>query len=231
MNLSGWRKYLLVAALLILGCFCMFFNYAFESSENRIIREQALEKEQDLGLLCGIIDQLVEMDKATGLNHGYADVLQYAVAFIEKNYYSTFAQVFDENLHPLTELSPGVGGGKKHNPMDYKEFVDAVTSDDPAISEHGKLTYWYETPEAGGRTVHIAYRWVPTDKEHVSRYLVVIGISKYTIVEQVDPLVKYGAVALVIIAGGIILAAVLVLCQLGHIYDFRIGEKWRKKEV
>ena len=223
---SGWRKYLLAAALIILGFFCVFFNYAFKASEDRIVREQALEKQQDVGLLCGIVDRLVEMDKETGVSHGYDDVLQFAVQFIEATYHSTFAQAFDSDLRPLTSLSPGVGGGRKHNPLDYPAFVEAVTS-----MEEGSLTYWYETPEAGGRTVHMAFRWVPTDIGHGSRYLVAVGISKYTIVNNLDPMVKCGAVALILVTSAFIVGTVLLLCHLGHVYDRRAGDKWRGKGV
>ena len=207
--------------MFLAGC-CTYASYANHSSENTLVREQAWEKQQDVQLLCGIVDKLVEMDKATGHSYGYEEVLQFAVTYIESNYTSTYAQVFDEQRNPLTPLSPGVGGGQKHNPMDYPEFVEAVTH-----NESGTLVYWYETEEAGGRFVHTCYRWVPSDVEHTSRYLVVVSISKYTIAESRDPMLTYGAFALIVFAALMIVFAALLISELGYIYEKREGDKWR----
>ena len=216
------RKYLIVVAILILAAFCTYFSYAFHSVEDTLVREQAWEKQQDLNLLCGIVDELVEIDKKTGHCYGYEEVLQFAVTYIESSYTSTYAQVFDEDLKPLTPLSPGVGGGRKHNPLDYPEFVKAVRN-----NESGTLVYWYETEQAGGRFVHLCYRWVPTGLDHPSRYLVAVGISKYTITESLDPRVTYGAVALILVTALIIIITALLMSELGYIYEKREGDKWR----
>ena len=222
---NDWRKYLLVAAMLILVGFCLYFPYAFKENDERLVREQAWEKQQDIGLLCGIVDKIVEMDKATVLNHGYEEVLQFAVQHIEANYTSTFAQAFDEDLNALTPLSPGVGGGQKHNPLDYPEFVEAVNN-----NEFGSLVYWYETEQAGGRYIHMCFRWVPTDTSYTSRYLIAVGISKFTVNESIDLKVRYGALTLIIITAVFIIMTTLMLCRLGYIYEQREeGDKWRER--
>ena len=174
---------IMVVALITLS-FCAFFIHAIKEHERTLIREMAWEKQQDISLLAGIIDTIAEGGGAVA----YEDVLIYAVQETEKTFHNTFAQVFDSDLRPLTGLNPGVGGGKKHNPMDYPEFVEAVTH-----SDAGTLSYWYETAQAGRREVHITYRWVPTGTRN---YLVAIGISKYTISEHMPQHVIYGAVLL-----------------------------------
>jgi len=174
---------IMVVALITLS-FCAFFIHAIKEHERTLIREMAWEKQQDISLLAGIIDTIAEGGGAVA----YEDVLIYAVQEIEKTYYNTFAQVFDSDLQRLTDLSPGVGGGKKHNPMDYQEFVEAVTH-----SDAGTLSYWYENPEAGRREIHVTYRWVPTGTRN---FLVVIGISKHTISAQMPQHVIYGAALL-----------------------------------
>ena len=222
------RKYLLIAALLILIGFGLFFPYAYASHVDTLVREQAWEKRQDVNLLCGIIDKLVEMDEAAVRGYNYDEVLQFAVRYIEENYTSTFAQIFDEDLNPLTPLSPGVGGGQKHNPLDYPEFIAAVEKS-KETNEPGSLVYWYKTPQAGGRYVHMCFRWVPSDADHNTRYLVAVGISKYTITESIDPRVFYGAFALIMLTAGIVIYACMMIIQLGYIYDNRVGDKWRPR--
>jgi len=222
MMTSGWRKYLWIVAILILVAICLFVRFALKAHEDTLVKEKAWEKQQDVALLCGIVDKLVEMDKKTGNYHGYEEILIFAIQNIEANFYSTYAQVFDEKLTPLISLNPGVGGGPKHNPLDYPEFIDAVNN-----NEFGSLMYWYETSEAGGRNVHITYRWVPTDIDHEMRYLIAVGASKHTIIESIDPYIIYGAIVIIIIAAAFIIAAVIALCHLGYIYEQREGEKWR----
>jgi len=181
------------------------------------------EKQQDVALLTEMIDKLVEMDKETGVYHGYDQMLMFAVEFIEANYHSTFAQVFDDELNPLTELNPGVGGGRKHNPLDYPEFIEAVRG-----SESGNLVYEYETAQAGKRDIYMTFRWVPTDTNHTSRYLITVGISKYTISEQISKLAIYGAIALITVTAVFLVGSAVTLVRLGYVYDQREGDKWRE---
>ena len=218
------RKYLLILAILVLAGFCFYFNYIFRENENALVREMAWEKQQDVNLLCGIVDKLVEMDERTGNRYGYDKVLKFAVQYIETNFRSTYAQVFDEKLNPLMPLNPGVGGGKKHNPLDYPEFVEAVQN-----NESGNLIYRYETAEAGKRDIYMTFRWIPTDVGHSQRYLVAVGISKYTITEQIDRKAVYGAVALIIVAAAYIIVCTVLIVRLGYIYDQREGDKWRNR--
>jgi len=221
--LNDNRKYLFVVAILILAGFCFYFNHAFKAQEQALIKQMAYEKRQDVALLCGVVDMLVEMETETGDPREYTDALIFAVQYIEANFHLTFAQVFDEDFNALVPLSPGAGGGAKHNPLDYPEFVEAVTS-----NESGDLVYTYENPQAGKREVYMTFRWVPTDTEASSRYLIAVGISKYTISESIDSLTIYGAVVLIIVAAIFIMGCTSMIVYLGYFYGQREGaDKWR----
>ena len=218
--LDGRAKFLFPVAILILLALCAFSYSFFGESENTLIREQAWEKQQDINLLCGIVDKLIEMDDASGSYHGYEEILEFAVGFIEKEYTSTYAQIFDEDLNPLIPVSPGIGGGVKHNPLTYKEFKDAVTT-----NEDGSLVYWYETPEAGGRYIHMSFKWVPSDVNYTTRYLVAVGISKFTIKESIDNRSIYSVCASIIIAAFYIIGTTFVLCRTGCKIERRKKER------
>jgi len=220
---SGKRKYLFIIALLILITFCYYFIYAFGAFEDTLLREKAWEKQQDVNLLCEIVDKLAELDTVKGESYGYEEILRTAVLYIEANYTRTFAQAFDEDLNALTPLSPGVGGGQKHNPLDYPEFVEAVKS-----NEYGNLSYWYETEQAGGRYIHMYFRWVPTDASYTSRHLIAVGVSKYTIKESIDSKVTYGAVALMVVTAIIILSAAVLLSQMEYLFERRKSKRERR---
>jgi len=209
------RKYLPVVAILILVGFCLFFNYAFKAHENVLVCEKAFEKQQDICLLSGIIDKLAEINRQS-----HEEILKYEIQFIEANFNSTFAQAYDAELNPLTPLHLGVGGSRKHNPLDYPEFVEAVQN-----NEFGNLVYSYTTEQAGSCDIYMAFRWMPSNPEYPERYLVAVGISKLTISEQIDTMAIYGAVALIIIAGIYIIGCSILIVRLGDIYDHQESEK------
>ena len=222
MNLfKGHNKYLVFGAIAILIAYCFYFNHVFAKQEESLITNKALEKRQDIGLLAGLVDKLVEMDHETGGYHGFEEILIFAVQYTETEFHSTFAQVYDENMIPLIEQSPGVGGGKKHDPRDYQEFLDAVEKAKEDGTLAGDLVYTYDTPQAGSREVHMTFRWMPTDTTHSSQYLVAIGISKYTIIGQVDTLTIYGAVSLIVVTALFILFSVYVSVKRGDASEKR----------
>ena len=230
--LSGRGRYIFVLAILVLIGFGLLFNYVFKAHEKTQIAEKALEKREDVAMLGVIVDKLVEMDARRGETNSYGEVLLAATEFIEANYNSTFAQVYkvcgdcDTGLAPLLEQSPGIGGGKKHDPLDYPEFVTAAHE-----NEYGSLVYWYENPEAGGRYVHMTYRWVPTGDTGSTRYLVAIGISKYTISQQLDQNAKYVAAALIIVSAVIVIGSAVLFVKLGRIVQRDDSESGGEKRV
>ena len=200
------RGYLLVFGLLIIISFCLFYSYAYPAYEESRIREKAWDRQQEVNLLSGIADLLVEHGGTAG-GITYEDVLRYSIRYIETEFTSTFAQLYDESLTPLMELSPGVSGGQKHDPLAYPEFVEAVTT-----HEFGSLTYWYETPQAGGRDVYMTYRWVPTDTSHSNRYLIAVAISKFSISESLAESIRIWTIGLIIIASIYIMLAAFYIC-------------------
>jgi len=54
--MSDKWKHLLTFGIIILAVACAFFLYAFKEHETTLVREQAFEKQQDVNLLCGIVD-------------------------------------------------------------------------------------------------------------------------------------------------------------------------------
>ena len=222
--LLGKAPFAIAAMLLVLAALCGYFYYALGASETRMLKEQAMEKQQDVGLICNIVDTMVDLNRIEGNGHyDFTLILKNAVSYIEREYHSTFAQVYDSDLNPLLELQPGVAGGQKHDPLQYPEFVAAVLT-----KESGSLSYIYSTEEAGAREVYITFRWVPTDPEYTNRYLVAVAISKYTISNALDPKVAYGAIVLIAITSLLIVTTIILITQLGYIRASRGGaDKWR----
>ena len=203
------QKMLILIPVFILVAFSSYFNFVFTAHEDAMIREKAYEKQQDIDMLCALTDRLVELGTEGDGMLVYKDVLVFAAQHIDREFYNTFAQVFDAELTPLIRTNPGVGGGRKHNPLDYDEFVDAVTANDAGV-----LEYTYTTAEAGKRTIYMAYRWAPSGADPSQKYLIAIGVSKYTIREQINEMAIYGAIALIIVTSVIIFGCAVVMIRL-----------------
>ena len=206
-HLQGWRMCFILATLLLIIAGCLYYAYAYPEYEAARVREKALDRQQEVNLLSGIADLLAEHDGTAG-GIGYEEVLTYSLRYMEAEFTSTFAQLYDEALNPLLELSPGVAGGAKHNPLDYPEFVAAVRG-----SEFGSLTYWYETEEAGGRDVYMTYRWVPTDATRTDRLLIAVAISKYSVSERIATNIKTCTLAMVVVASIAMVGAAFIACN------------------
>ena len=210
----GFRAYFIVIALILLTAGALYYAYAYPEYEAARVREKAVDRQQEVNLLSGIADLLAEHDGTAG-GISYEEVLLYSLRYMEAEFTSTFAQLYDEDLNPLLELSPGVAGGAKHNPKNYPEFMEAVTT-----SEFGSLTYWYETEEAGGRDVYMTYRWVPTDTSRSSRYLIAVAISKYSVSEQLASNIKMCTLAMIVVAGLAIFGAAIIVSNPKNVLTF-----------
>jgi len=200
------KRIFLIFGLLIVTAACMYYARAYPEYESSRIREKALDRQQEVSLLSGIVDLLVDND-GTADGVSYREVLEYALKYIDTDFTSTFAQLYDENLNPLIEISPGLGGGQKHNPLLYDAFVEAVQQ-----NEFGSLTYWYETPQVGGREVYMTFRWVPSDSNQTNRYLIAVAISKYSVSERLADHIKMYTLALVIVTSLYIIVTSIAFC-------------------
>ena len=224
--ISGKRPYFIACALLLMGVLCGAFYYSIQNVEEFLLREKAWEKRQDINLIAHIVDSLIEYHVDTN-PYDYAVILQKAIAYIESDYYYTFAQLYDGDLNPvLPILSPGVGGGQKHNPLNYPAFIEAVNA-----REYGSLIYAYATPEAGEREIHMNFRWVPKDVGSTGRYLIAIAVSKYTILPSIDTTFIGFGIAIVVLATILIIIGMIMLTQVGYVFASRGGDdKWRNHQ-
>lgn len=176
---AGIKKWLLVLPIVFLIFLFWALNITNSSTQHLLLEEKRGERRQSTEFLQGMMDEFIRVNMHSDI-YDRGDMLVHAIEFIEQNYHSTYAQVFNEDLEPLNSLHQGVQGGKKHNPLNYKEFVTAVNT-----KPYGDLTYYYETEEAGGRDVYITFRWINCGD---SRYLVVMGVSKFSIITNISVL-------------------------------------------
>jgi len=179
---AGIRKWYLLIPFITLAFLIWFQSISGSAIEVLLLREKSHERRQQTEFIYAAMDMFIEMGISTE-NRG--ELLVRAVAFIEANFDSTFAQVYrvhGEELTPLIDPHDGVGGGVKHDPLDYPEFVAAVLDDEKIA---GDLVYWYETPQAGGRDVYMTFRHMPIDPNNPEHFVIAIGISKFSLTTHI----------------------------------------------
>jgi len=110
-------------------------------------------------------------------------------------------------------------------PFDYDEFCEAVES-----LESGAVTINYAPEGKVQRDLYIYFRWMPLYSPRGERYLVVMGVSRHSIVTKDYLWVTYALWAVFAISTvGTVFTTYLTAC-LGHIYTMRKGKsKWRER--
>ena len=107
--------------------------------------------------------------------------------------------------------------------MEREEFIQAVFSND-----QGKIIIG-DTPENQKyRDVYLYYRWMPFYSFAGERYLVVTGVSYYSVVSTIPLWVSVGQWVSTVITFALNTWLILLIVRLGSIYEQRTGEKWRR---
>jgi len=109
-------------------------------------------------------------------------------------------------------------------PLERPEFIEAVFS-----NEQGSIVIG-DTPENQQyRDVYLYYRWMPIYSAPNERYLIVTGVSYYSVSSAVPLWVSVGQWVSMGITFAINTGLIILLVRLGYIYESRQGDKWRKR--
>ena len=218
---ASTRKYLFLIPFLLLIGFCAYFYAAMNHMEDRLLREKIADRRFAVNIICDEIDRLVETDDNWGV-YDYVTILSDVVAQIDGTG-GTYAELFDEGIHGVSERSP-LFDGAPFDPMEYPDLARAMRE-----NEAGEMVVEFDKPGAPKHDLSVYFRWVPTDTTLEHRLLVVVGVSKFSIDSDISVWVAYGAAVLIIVTAALMLGAVILLCRLGSIYELRGGaSKWRR---
>ena len=216
------NKYLFLLAFLILIAFCVFFYFSSASLESSLVDEKFIDRKLDVDLMCGAIERLVAIRDDWG-KFDYEAILRDIVESLDETS-RTCNQLLDMDLNIIAARTPIF----PHAPFvvtEYPSLVEAML-----MNEYGECTIRFDKPGIPPHDVKVYYRWVPMDPLAENRLLVMAGVSRFTIDQDVIWLVAYGEAALIIVAAVFVLYAVIMTCRLGYIYNRREGEnKWRPK--
>jgi len=215
-----WGKYVYLIPSLFILALMFFYVWWLNASVDGLLREKLIEKQLDIDLICSQTDAFIEFDNDWE-TYDYERILGHSVALVDAQPF-TFAALYTERLENVSARTASYAS--LYEPLENAAFVDTVRT-----HESGNYTMPYKPPDSDERDMYIYYRWIPTSTELSGRYLAIVAISEYSIINSPLELIGWvllGIFALISVASFIVTAG---FSQFGYIWSQRKGDKWRSK--
>jgi hypothetical protein len=173
------KKYLILLPIAILIIAALYYRYDVEEIRKALLSEKIATTTNAVDTLAAAVE--ATPDRAA---HDHELNIRAATEFLDKLYqiYSAVYKPVDGNLVLYSEQTYETS---VFDPLEYPEFLAAVDAHD-----YGSLIIGYTPAGQSYRELYLYYRWMPSYAEE--RYLVVTGISQYSIVTQIPLLVSAG---------------------------------------
>gem|GEM_PF-2897249 len=219
------RKYLVLLPIAFLLFNALYFQYAAGKIGEVMLREKQVEIEDMVNMLADAI----EVNAATGgrRNEHFIVSSMESIDRIYRVYGEAYRLEPDGSLTLITERFQEPINGREQaffSPLDHAGFAQAVFAQDS-----GNMVLLFSPEPDIKHEIHIYFRWMPLLTGAEERYLVVSGVSRYSIVTQIPFWVSAGQWANTAVLFALTVWLVTLIARLGHIYDQRMGEKWRDR--
>ena len=199
------KKYLILLPMVFLLLNAFYFMYATKEIKNALLQEKYVETAHAVDMLYAAVEATVDREWCDHkLN--IRDSIEYLDTL-----YQIFAaayKVIDGNLVIFTER---VYETSPLEPLERDEFIQAVFS-----NEKGSIVLGDTPKDQQYREVHLYYRWMPLYSPPSERYLVVIGVSTYSVTAKVALWVSGGQWASMLITFVINVWFVILLARLNN---------------
>ena len=208
-------KCLLPCTLLIMIGFCAFFYDAFQQWEESLIQENFAGRRTLVDMMADNLDERVRRGMVWE-----EDILVHAVSLIDEAK-GTYAELFDSRLNSLSPRSPSFHG----NPFQIKNHPGVVSQ--IMMQDRGDAIVPFAKDTASKpHALHLYWRWVPSDKTLENRYVVLLGVSKYSLDAEISNRLIYGTVILLVVTMLNNLGNALLMKLLGHFWLSRKKDKF-----
>ena len=207
MSIHKFYRFLFLIPITVMILSSVFFSMLRKQGETSLINEKFAEKKLEVAMMANHADAFIAKDNDWGQQHDYyQQSLVFDMEALDKQN-QTYAVVFDSNLKQLSKQDFYNGG---FDPMLYPSFLDAVR-----VNDMGDMVFHYTPADTAAngpeRDVYVHYRWIPTGSSYQDRFLVVVAISKYTIVTKTAGWSNTGVAALIALTAVCNLAMVAVM--------------------
>ena len=209
------RKYLVLIPVIFLIFNAMYYKNATRGTENTLLHEKYIEVITKVDMLAAGVEANTER---AWYDHEHNIIA--SVEYLDKLYqvYAGVFKVVDGEYILITErfyeTSP-------FEPFDYPEFEEMARDND-----FGSIVINYAPEDQTYRDLHVYFRWMPLYSDNNEKYLVVAGVSQYSIVSQIPYWVSAGQWVSTIVTFVLNLVLVIMIVRLGHIRDMRKGDKY-----
>lgn len=202
--------------------------FAFSAVGDAILAEKRITVEKSLHRIGDYINSQAEYygDWDTDIWQD-GTIIDYMAAYDAEE--MTFAAVYRQNGETITRQSERTLSyeGSAFDPLNYSEFTDAVRGE----SDRGSLELSFTPKGDKERTMYTYWRRSPDPAKYDGEYLLVVAISKYTVLSQL-PTTIYFTIYGEAVAVGIMSA--LMLAWVGELRRKKqssvYGHKYRKEE-
>jgi len=215
---NKWGKFLVLVPVLFLALNAFYFMHASKEIQNALLREKYDETINFVEMLSSAVEANTER-----VWSDHEQNIINSVEYADKLYqiYAGAYKLVDDNLILINECfyetSP-------FEPFDFVEFTDAAMT-----QESGSLIIGYTPENQKYRELNLYFKWMPLYSPPNERYLVIAGVSKYSVTSAVPLWVSMGQLVNMGVTFIINTWLILLLVRLGYIYEDRKGEKWRKR--
>ena len=192
--------FLLPAAVMI--AFSLFFVNLSNAMDASLMNANFADKKLTVEMMAYQTDEFISQDKNFDTDHDYYRTCLIFNTELLNTAYKTYAEVFSQDLQPLSK------NDNLFNPTIYPTFLLAVHNNDS-----GDLILSYKTDGAPAMDMHVYFRWIPTDKQYNNRFLVVVAISRDTVITQNEASYELWAGVLILMTTALNVAMIMLMLR------------------
>jgi len=181
-------KYLLLLPLILLVFNALYYQHVIHKINETLLNEKYITTIEAVDMLSAAIETTEQTCKESIIN---------AVEYLD-GLYQVYAAAYDGKLVLITSRHFETS---VFEPTDYPEFMEQIK-----VQKRGNIVIGYTPEDQEYRYLHLYYRWI-------REYLVIAGVSKYSIVTGIPLLISIGAWANTLITFLLNLGLILIFLR------------------
>jgi len=212
-NRNNKWKYLILVPIIFLVANGIYFRHAAKEIQNALLSEKYREAVDIVDMLAAAVEANAER---RWLDHEQNMVA--SVEFIDR-LYQVYAGAYKPVGGELALVTERHYETSPFEPFDFAEFAEMA-----AARESGDLVVGYAPEAQPYRGLHLYFRWMPLYSPPGERYLVVAGVSQYSVTSTIPLWVSAGQWVSMALTFAINVSLILLIARLGYIYERRRRE-------
>ena len=181
MRIFEKRKYLLLLPLVFLVFNAFYYRLATHEIQSTLLQEKVVEITNEIDLLA----EAVEANTDRPWYEHEANIIGFSEYM--DNLYQVYAATYKASGGDFTIITRREFETSPFEPFDYPHFVEMIDT-----QESGSIAIRYAPEGQAERDLYIYFRWMPLYSPQNDRYLVLGGVSTYSVVSEIPFWVSAG---------------------------------------